>query len=70
MWDRLSIILSPSVEFVMTGSAVGRRRDSMRGLASLRLEVPEAVLNHWQLVMESANESLDSNDGEYKGNDG
>jgi len=39
-------------------------------LASSRLEVPDPVLNHWQQVLESANESLDSNDGEYKSNDG
>jgi len=39
-------------------------------LASSRLKVPEPVLNHRQQVLESANESLVSNDGEYEGNDG
>jgi len=68
--DRLTIIPSPSVESVTTGSAVSRRRDGVLGLASSRLEVPELVLNHRQQVLESANESLDSNDGEYEGNDG
>jgi len=68
--DRLTIILSPSVESVTAGSAVGRRMDGVLELASSRLEVPEPVLNHRQQVLESANESLDSNDGEYEGNDG
>jgi len=39
-------------------------------LASTRLEVPDPVLNHWLQVLESANVTLDSNDGEYEGNDG
>jgi len=39
-------------------------------LPSLRLDVPEPVLNHRQQGLESANESLDSNDGEYEGNNG
>jgi len=68
--DRLTIIPSPSVESVIAGSAVGRRRDRVLELASSRLEVPEPVLNHRQQVLQSANESLDSNDGEYEGNDG
>jgi len=68
--DRLTIIPSPSVESVTAGSTVGRRRDGVLELASSRREVPEPVLNHRQQVLESANESLDSNDGEYQGNDG
>ena len=68
--DRLTIIPSLSDESVTAGSAVGRRRDGVLELASSRLEVPEPVLNHRQQVLESANESLDSNDGEYEGNDG
>jgi len=66
----LTIITSPSVESVMAGSAVGRRRDAVREPASSRLQVPEPVLYNRQQVLESADESLDSNDGEYKGNNG
>jgi len=54
----------------MAGSAVGRRRDAVREPASSRLQVPEPVLYNRQQVLESADESLDSNDGEYEGNDG
>jgi len=68
--DGLTIITSPSVESVMAGSAVGRRRDAVREPASSRLQVPEPVLYNRQQVLESADESLDSNDGEYEGNDG
>jgi len=68
--DRLTIIPSPSVVSVTAGSAVGRRRDGVLELASSRLEVPEPVLNYRQQVLESANESLNSNDGDYEGNDG
>jgi len=53
----------------MVGSPVGRRRDAVREPASPRLQVPEPVLYNWQQVFESADESLDSNDGEYEGND-
>ena len=53
----------------MACAAVGRRRDGVLELASSRLEVPEPVVNHQQEVLESANEILNSNDGEYKGND-
>ena len=42
----------------------------MREPASSRLQVPEAVLYNWPLVLESADESLDSNDGEYECNEG
>jgi len=38
--------------------------------ASSRLQVREPVLYTAQQVLESANESLDSNDGEYEGHDG
>ena len=41
----------------------------MLELASSRLLVPDPVLNHWQQVLYSANESLDSIEGEYEGND-
>jgi len=68
--DGLTIITSPSVESVMAGSAVGRRRDAVREPASSRLQVPEPVLYNPQQVLESADESLASNDGEYEGNDG
>jgi len=68
--DRLTIIPSSSVESVTAGSAVGRRRDGVLELASSRLKVPDPVLNHRQQVLESANKSLDSNDGKYEGNDG
>jgi len=67
--DGLTIITSLSVESVMAGSAVGRRRDAVREPPSSRLQVPEPVLYNWQQVLESADESLDSNDGEYEGND-
>ena len=36
----------------------------MLELASSRLKVREPVLDHWQPVLESANEGLDSTDGE------
>jgi len=39
-------------------------------LDSSQLAVQERVLNHRQQVLESANESRDSSDGEYEGNDG
>jgi len=68
--DGLTIITSPSVESVMAGSAVGRRRDAERELASSQLQVPEPVLYNRQQVLESADESLHYNDGEYTGNDG
>jgi len=68
--DRLPVIKSPSVESVMAGSAVGRRRDTVGEPASLQLQVPEPVLYYRQQVLESADQSLDSNDGEYEGNDG
>jgi len=68
--DGLTIITSPSVESVLAGSAVGRRRDAVRERASSRVQVPEPVLYNRQQVSESADESLDSNDGEYEGNDG
>jgi len=68
--DRLTIITSPSVESLMAGSAVGSRRDAVREPASSRPHVPEPVLYNRQQVLESADESLDSNDGEYEGNDG
>ena len=62
--DRLTIITSPGVE-----SAVGRRRDALLQPASLQCEVPEPVLdNRWQ-VLELADDSIDSNDGEYEDND-
>jgi len=67
--DELTIITSRSVESFMAGSAVGRRRDAVREPASSRLQVREPVLYHRQQVLESAYESLDSNDGEYEGND-
>ena len=54
----------------MAGSAVGRWRDLVQEAASLRLQVPEPVLYNRQQVLESADESLDSNDGEYEGDDG
>jgi len=54
----------------MAGSAVGRRRDAVRERASSRLQEPAPVLYNRQQVLESADESLDSNDREYEGNDG
>jgi len=54
----------------MAGSAVGRRRDAMWDPAALPLQVPEPVLYNRQQVLESPDESQDSNDGEYEGNDG
>ena len=63
--DRLTIITSPSVE-----SAVGRRRDALVQLAPLQCEVREAVMDNRQQVLELADESMDSNVGEYEDNDG
>jgi len=54
----------------MAGSALGRKRDAVREPASSLLQVPEPVLYNQQQVLESADESLDSNDGEYEGNGG
>ena len=42
----------------------------MREPASSRLQVREPVLYNGQQVLESVDESLDSNEGEYEGNDG
>jgi len=66
----LTIITSPSVESVMAGSAVGRRKDAVWEAASSRLQVPDPVLYNRQQGLDSADESLDSNDVEYEGNDG
>jgi len=66
----LTIITLRSVESVMAGSAVGRRRDAMREPASSRLQVREPVLYNGQQVLESVDESLDPNDREYEGKDG
>jgi len=66
----LTIITSPIVESVMAWSAVGRRRDAVREPASSQLQVLEPVLYNRQQVLESVDESLDSNDREYAGNDG
>ena len=50
----------------MTGSAVGWGGDA--GSASLRLDVPEPVLDGQEQGLESEDNSMDSNDGEYEGN--
>ena len=42
----------------------------MREPPSSRLQVREPVLYNRQRVLESADESLDSNNGGYEGNDG
>ena len=42
----------------------------MREPASSRLQVLQPVLYNRQQVLESADESLSSNDREYEGNDG
>ena len=42
----------------------------MRETAPSQLQVPGPVLYNRQQVIESAHESLDSNDGEYEGNNG
>jgi len=68
--DGLTIITSLSVESVIAGSAIGRRRDAVLEPASSRLQVLEPVLYNRQQVLELADESLDSSDGEYEGNDG
>jgi len=52
--DGLTTVTSPSVESVMAGSAVGRRRDAVREPASSQLEVREPVLYNRQQVLESA----------------
>jgi len=54
----------------MAKSTVRRRRDALREPASSRLQGPEPVVYNRQWVLDSADESLDSNDGEYEGNDG
>jgi len=63
---RLTIITSPSVESIMAGPAVGRSRDAVREPASLRPQIPEPVLYNWQQVLKSADESLDSNEGNMR----
>ena len=42
----------------------------MREPASSRLQVAEPVRYNHQQLLESADESLDSHDGRYEGNDG
>jgi len=42
----------------------------VREPASSRLQVPEPVRYNRQQVLESADESLDSHDRQYEGNDG
>jgi len=54
----------------MAGSTGARRRDDVREPASSRLQVLQPVLYNRQQVLESADESLSSNDREYEGNDG
>jgi len=53
----------------MAGSAARRRRDARREPACPRLPVPEPGLYNRQQVLELADEILDSNKGEYEGND-
>jgi len=53
----------------MAWSAVGSRRDAVREPAASQLPVLEPVLYNPQQVLESADKSLDSNDGGYEGND-
>jgi len=48
--DGLTIITSPSVESVMAGSVVGRKRDAVLEPASSRLQVPEPALYNQQQV--------------------
>jgi len=67
--DGLTIVTSPSVESAIAGSTVGRR-DAVREPASSRLQVAEPVRYNHQQLLESADESLDSHDGRYEGNDG
>ena len=42
----------------------------MLQLAPLQCEVQEPVLDNWQQVLELADKSIDSNDGQYEDNDG
>jgi len=68
--DGLTTTISPSITSVMTGAAVGKRRDVIGELASSQLPVPEPVLYNQQQVLDLVDESLDCNNGEYEGNDG
>jgi len=52
------------------GNTLSHSSTTTTFLHSSRLEVPAPGLNYRQQVWELANESLDSNDGEYEGNDG
>jgi len=68
--DGLPTIRSRRVESVMARSAVGRRIDTVMEPPLSRLPLPQFILYNRKQVLESADESLDSNHGEYEGNDG
>jgi len=71
--DRLSKI-PPTLESVTAWSTVSRRGNAVLGPASCRLEIPEPVpdnrepvLDNWEQGLEPADDSIDSDDGEYEG---
>lgn len=66
--DRLTIIPSAR-ESVTAGSNVSRRGNAVLGPASSRHEIPEPVPDNLEQGLESADDSIDSRDGEYEGND-
>jgi len=71
--DRLTRI-PPAIESVTAGSTVSRRGNAVLGPASSRLEIPESVPDNqepvpdnWEHGPERADDSIDSDDGEYEG---
>jgi len=71
--DRLTRIPS-TLESVTAGSTVSRRGNAVLGPASSRLRIPEPVPDNrepvpdnWEQGLEPADDSIDSDDGEYEG---
>jgi len=71
--DRLTKI-PRTLESLTAGFTVSRRGNAMLGPASSRLEIPEPVpdnrepvLDNWEQGLEPADDSIDSDNGEYKG---
>jgi len=66
--------IPPTLESVTAGSTVSRRGNAVLGPASSRLEIPELVPDNWEPVpdnwvqgLQPADDSIDSDDGQYKG---
>jgi len=64
--DQLTRI-PPTLESVTAGSTVSRSGNAVLGPASSRLKIPELVPDNWEQGLELADDSIDSDDGEYEG---